>query len=155
MRAMKATKAMKPTRAMKAGTPDVEGWPRRGARDEDRLEEIGLLETHRSSCGRWCQRGEEQGFVHSPWTVQDQDQGQAGYQGRKENDVRQGGCCEGEASENGRQGVCRRVLETEHLSYSVPWGFLCRAPSRLRVLLVSALRRVMHGCMHAQRWRLH
>merc|ERR1712037_795018 len=86
---------------------DVKGWPRGGACGEDGSQEIGVLETYRGACGRWCQRGEEQGVVHSPRTVQDQDQGQAGYQGWKENDVRQGGCCEGEASEDCGQGVRR------------------------------------------------
>merc|ERR1712037_957817 len=128
----------------------VEGWPRGGARGEDRAEKIGLLETWGSSRGRWCQRGEEQGVVHSPWTVQDQDQGEAGYQGRKENDVRQGGCCEGEASEDGGQGVCRRVLETEHLNRCALWGFLQRAPRRRRLLLGSAIHQVKCRCPRAK-----
>merc|ERR1712048_591958 len=101
--------------------PDVEGWPRRGAGGEDRLEEICLLKVDRCSCRRWRKRGEEQGAVHSPRTVPDQDQGEAGYQGWQENDVRQGGRCQGEASENGGKGVRRRVLEAEHLSCSVLW----------------------------------
>merc|ERR1712032_1611426 len=103
---------------------DVEEWPRGGARGEDRSQEVGLLKTCRGACGRWCQRGEEQGVVHSPWTVQDQDQGQAGHQGRKEDDVRQGGRREGEASEDGGQSFRRRVLEAEHLSCAAHRGFL-------------------------------
>merc|ERR1719476_1211043 len=105
--------------------PDVEGWPRRGACGEDRSEEIRLLEAHRCSRGRRRQRGEEHGGVHSPWTVQNQDQGEAGHQGWKENDVWQGGRCKGEASENGSQGVRCGFLETKHLSCSARWGFLC------------------------------
>merc|ERR1712032_1075072 len=106
---------------------DVEEWPRGGARGEDRSQEVGLLKTCRGACGRWCQRGEEQGVVHSPWTVQDQDQGQAGHKGRKEDDVRQGGRCEGEASEDGGQSVRRRVLEAEHLSCAAHGGFLAES----------------------------
>merc|ERR1711862_684068 len=92
--------------------------------------EIGLLKAHRSSRGHWRQRGEEQGVVHSPWTVQDQDKGEAGYQGREENDVREGGGREGEVSENGGQGFFRLVPEEEHLSCSSLWAFPRRALRR-------------------------
>merc|ERR1712060_201452 len=107
---------------------DVKGWSCRSVGGEDRLEEIGLLKADQCSWRRWRKRGEEQGVVHSPRTVQDQDQGEAGYQGWEANDVRQGGCCQGEASENGGQGVRRRVLEAEHLRCSVA---LCGGSHRI------------------------
>merc|ERR1712032_1437739 len=121
--------------------PTVERRPRRGARVEDRPEKVGMLETHRSSWGHWRQGGEEQGVVHSPRTVQDQDEGEAGDQGREEDDVRQGGCGEGEAGEDRGQGVRRLVAEAEHLRSSAPWGFPRGPPSNFRISLSPSVKR--------------
>merc|ERR1739845_224330 len=70
---------------------DVEGRSCGGACGTDGSEKVRLLEACHRPCGDWRQGGERHGVVHSPRTVQDQDQGEAGDEGREEDDVRQGG----------------------------------------------------------------
>merc|ERR1719337_568549 len=68
--------------------------------------------------------------LHPSRAVQDQDAGEASDQSWKKDDVRKGGCGEGEAGEDGRQGFRGRGLEAEHLrccprsvqADRSPWG---------------------------------
>merc|ERR1712087_119612 len=52
------------------------------------------------------------GSTQSTWgPLHDQDQEETGDKGREEDDVRQGSRCQGEASEDGREGLRRRGVE--------------------------------------------
>merc|ERR1712161_99146 len=82
-------------------------------REEVRLQE-GLGEPRGG--GR---QGGEKGQVHHPWSRDDKDPHEASNQGWEERGVRQDDDGEGEASEDGREGLLRGCSEEGGLSW---WG---------------------------------
>merc|ERR1719161_1523172 len=88
---MKAMKAMK---VMKAKSVEgfAEEWDCSGAGDGHWPQEVRVLEGSRRPRGDWHCRGEE-GQVHDPRALHDQDEDEARHEGRHAADVRQE--CEG------------------------------------------------------------
>merc|ERR1712194_166174 len=79
---------------------------------------MGLQEGPGEPCGGGRQGGEK-GQVHHPWSRDDKDPYEASNQGWEERGVRQDDDGEGEASEDGREGLLRGCSEECGLSW---WG---------------------------------